>query len=58
MTFPLRYATVILSCCTALLTGFGAVAQTQHPDKPITSLIPYPPGGSTDMLAHPLAASL
>jgi tripartite-type tricarboxylate transporter receptor subunit TctC len=58
MTFPLRYATVILSCCTALLTGFGAVAQTQYPDKPITSLIPYPPGGSADMLAHPLAASL
>lgn len=58
MTFPLRYAAVILSCCAALLTGFGAAAQTQYPDKPITLLIPYPPGGSADMLARPLAASL
>ncbi|QQB36026.1 tripartite tricarboxylate transporter substrate binding protein [Achromobacter deleyi] len=29
-----------------------------YPDKPITLLIPYPPGGSADMLARPLGAAL
>ncbi|WMD19634.1 tripartite tricarboxylate transporter substrate binding protein [Achromobacter seleniivolatilans] len=29
-----------------------------YPDKPITLLIPYPPGGSADMLARPLSAEL
>lgn len=28
------------------------------PDKPITLLIPYPPGGSADMLARPIAAQM
>ena len=29
-----------------------------YPDKPITLLIPYPPGGSADILARPLGAAL
>lgn len=46
----------------------GASAQTQSnpgqaqaqtwPEKPITFLIPYPPGGSTDIIARPLAQKL
>lgn len=39
--------------------SLGAVeAAPTYPDKPITLLIPYPPGGSADMLARPLGAEL
>ncbi|KAG0777964.1 hypothetical protein G6F22_011520 [Rhizopus arrhizus] len=39
--------------------SLGAVeAAPAYPDKPITLLIPYPPGGSADMLARPLGAEL
>lgn len=58
MTFIVRYASAILSCCAALLAVASASAQAPYPSKPITLLIPYPPGGSADMLARPLAASL
>ncbi|HBL65816.1 MAG TPA: ABC transporter substrate-binding protein [Achromobacter sp.] len=36
----------------------AAHAAPVYPDKPITLLIPYPPGGSADMLARPLGAQL
>ncbi len=52
----------ILSAVSAGVLCLGAAgaafaAQT-YPDKPITLLIPYPPGGSADMLARPLGAEL
>jgi len=50
--------TVLLAGCAALLGGAPAAAQPTYPDRPITLLIPYPPGGSADMLGRPLSASL
>ena len=39
----------------ALCAAAVASAQT-FPSQPITMLIPYPPGGSADMLARPMLA--
>lgn len=48
----------LLTGCAALLSGAPAIANTAFPDRPITLLIPYPPGGSADMLGRPLSVSL
>lgn len=46
-----------LAAVGALL--FGSTLQAQEfPTQPIKLLIPYPPGGSADMLARPLSAEL
>lgn len=42
-----------------LAIGLTAAGSAQaFPDKPITLLIPYPPGGSADLLARPIAAQM
>jgi tripartite-type tricarboxylate transporter receptor subunit TctC len=44
-----------------LVLGFAAAAgaQTQNwPDKPVTLLVPFPPGGSTDLIARTLSPKL
>src|SRR5512137_2314098 len=39
-----------------LITGWGATSPAQDfPNKPITLVIPYPPGGSTDLTGRALA---
>jgi tripartite-type tricarboxylate transporter receptor subunit TctC len=53
MSKPWRFALGALALCAA------AVSQAQtFPSQPITMLIPYPPGGSADMLARPMLAML
>jgi tripartite-type tricarboxylate transporter receptor subunit TctC len=42
----------------AVLCGFNVLAQAAYPDKPITVVVPYPPGGATDILARKLAGPL
>ena len=43
----------------ALLTAAPAVAQpTSWPDKPITMIVPFPPGGVADTVARPVAEAL
>ena len=41
----------------ALAASFAANAQTAS-NQPITLIIPYPPGGSADMLARPILPEL
>ena len=42
------YATLLAAACLAL-GGVGAQAQDKYPSKPIKILVPYAPGGATDI---------
>ena len=36
----------------------AAIAQTDYPNKPITMIVPFPPGGVADITARPLAEAM
>ena len=41
-----------------LATATAATAQPNYPDKPITMIVPFPPGGVADTVARPVAEAL
>lgn len=42
----------------ALTLGFAATAALAWPTRPVTLVVPFPPGGSTDMIARVISARL
>ncbi len=53
--FPVR-----LSCLLVVLSVVSAtaLAQTSYPERPITMIVPFPPGGVADTVARPVAEAL
>ena len=53
--FSCQRASKIGLLAIAAVTGFSAWAQSEYPNKPITVVVAYPPGGSTDLTGRVVA---
>ncbi len=55
MTFARALAAALFAAC--VLAAGAASAQT-YPNRPITLLVPFPPGGATDAIARIIQDSM
>jgi tripartite-type tricarboxylate transporter receptor subunit TctC len=49
---------VALTACILSVAGIGVAPATAYPERTITIVVPYPPGGSTDLMARVMAQKL
>jgi tripartite-type tricarboxylate transporter receptor subunit TctC len=54
----MRSGLFIVWCAAAVVLGLAPAAAQSFPNRPITIVIPFPPGGVADQTARPLAASM
>ncbi|MFL6563438.1 MAG: tripartite tricarboxylate transporter substrate binding protein, partial [Burkholderiales bacterium] len=47
-----------LLACAALVISMGESLAQSYPAKPVTFIVPFPPGGGTDISARTVAAKL
>src|SRR4051812_43593204 len=47
-----------LRCCAFLILLFATAAHAAYPEKPVKLVIPFPPGGSNDVVGRYIAAEL
>jgi tripartite-type tricarboxylate transporter receptor subunit TctC len=53
----MRIARTLLACVAALLAP-AALAQSDYPNRPVTMVVPFPPGGVADITARPVAEAM
>ncbi len=57
MNFTLpRRGVLRMGAAASAACAFGSSAQSTWPAKPVTLIVPFPPGGGTDAFARPLSA--
>jgi len=57
----MKYSLLIKTLCICYFTCFGsftAIAQSEYPTKPVKIIVPFPPGGTTDLMARISAEQL